>query len=40
MGNNKIIEELEIQAPKDSATPNNMIEKGKYDFYDKEAPND
>ena len=40
MGNNKITEELELWAPKDSETPNNKIEKERYDLDDKEAPKD
>ena len=40
MVNNKITEELELWAPKDSETPNNKIEKERYDLDDKEAPKD
>ena len=38
MGNNKVIEEPDIQAHKDSATPNNKIEKSIIDSDDKEEP--
>ena len=40
MGNNKITEELEFQAPKDSVTSSNNIEKSRDNLDDKEAPND
>ena len=32
MGNNKVIEELDIPAPKNSTTPNNRIEKAIYNW--------
>ena len=38
MGNNKITEELELQGPKDSVTPNNKIEKARDYLDDKESP--